>query len=139
MSVLTEELRQKIQAFLPHYPHRQAVTLPALHVVQRVDEIRARTFGSSVVLGAEVGDIQFLDWRFGEEKIAKWRHCPLGEVFKLLERRLPLAALPIAQLGKSGLQFLKRQPGAMDRPANQFRFHGNGFGHNSRSKIEKTN
>jgi NADH-quinone oxidoreductase subunit E len=34
MSVLTDELRQKIEAFLPRYPHKQAVTLPALHVVQ---------------------------------------------------------------------------------------------------------
>jgi NADH-quinone oxidoreductase subunit E len=34
MSVLTEELRQKIQAYLPRYPHKQAVTLPALHIVQ---------------------------------------------------------------------------------------------------------
>ena len=34
MSVLTEELRQKIQVFLPRYPHKQAVTLPALHIVQ---------------------------------------------------------------------------------------------------------
>jgi NADH-quinone oxidoreductase subunit E len=34
MAVLTEELRQKIQAYLPRYPHKQAVTLPALHIVQ---------------------------------------------------------------------------------------------------------
>jgi NADH-quinone oxidoreductase subunit E len=34
MSVLTDELRQKIQAYLPRYPNKQAVTLPALHVVQ---------------------------------------------------------------------------------------------------------
>jgi NADH-quinone oxidoreductase subunit E len=38
MSVLTEELRQKILAYLPHYPNKQAVTLPALHVVQ--DQLR---------------------------------------------------------------------------------------------------
>jgi NADH-quinone oxidoreductase subunit E len=38
MSVLTEELRQKIQAYLPRYPNKQAVTLPALHLVQ--DELR---------------------------------------------------------------------------------------------------
>jgi NADH-quinone oxidoreductase subunit E len=38
MSVLTEQLRQQIQAFLPRYPHKQAVTLPALHMVQ--DELR---------------------------------------------------------------------------------------------------
>jgi NADH-quinone oxidoreductase subunit E len=38
MSVLSEELRQKILAYLPRYPHKQAVTLPALHLVQ--DEMR---------------------------------------------------------------------------------------------------
>jgi NADH-quinone oxidoreductase subunit E len=34
VSVLTEELRQKILAYVPRYPSKQAVTLPALHVVQ---------------------------------------------------------------------------------------------------------
>jgi NADH-quinone oxidoreductase subunit E len=34
MSVLTDDLRQKILAYLPRYPSKQAVTLPALHVVQ---------------------------------------------------------------------------------------------------------
>ncbi len=34
MSVLSEDLRQKILAYLPRYPHKQAVTLPALHIVQ---------------------------------------------------------------------------------------------------------
>jgi NADH-quinone oxidoreductase subunit E len=34
MSVLSEELRQKIKDYLPRYPHKQAVTLPALHLVQ---------------------------------------------------------------------------------------------------------
>ena len=38
MSVLSEELRQKILSYLPRYPHKQAVTLPALHLVQ--DELR---------------------------------------------------------------------------------------------------
>ena len=38
MSVLTEELRRKIEAYLPRYPNKQAVTLPALHLVQ--DELR---------------------------------------------------------------------------------------------------
>lgn len=31
--VLTEELRQKILAYVPRYPNKQAVTLPALHLV----------------------------------------------------------------------------------------------------------
>jgi len=34
MAALNEELRQKIQAYLPRYPSKQAVTLPALHIVQ---------------------------------------------------------------------------------------------------------
>jgi NADH-quinone oxidoreductase subunit E len=34
MSVLDEELRQKILAYLPRYPRKQAVVLPALHLVQ---------------------------------------------------------------------------------------------------------
>jgi NADH-quinone oxidoreductase subunit E len=34
MSYLSEDLRQKILAYLPRYPSKQAVTLPALHVVQ---------------------------------------------------------------------------------------------------------
>src|SRR5438876_12371288 len=38
MSVLSAELRQKIEAYLPRYPSKQAVTLPALHLVH--DELR---------------------------------------------------------------------------------------------------
>jgi NADH-quinone oxidoreductase subunit E len=38
MAVLSEQLRQKITAYLPRYPSKQAVTLPALHAVQ--DELR---------------------------------------------------------------------------------------------------
>lgn len=34
MSALPEELRQKILAYVPRYPNKQAVTLPALHIVQ---------------------------------------------------------------------------------------------------------
>src|SRR5262249_33627958 len=38
MAHLPEEIRQKIVALLPRYPHKQAVTLPALHLVH--DELR---------------------------------------------------------------------------------------------------
>jgi NADH-quinone oxidoreductase subunit E len=34
MPALTDELREKIKAYLPRYPSKQAVTLPALHLVQ---------------------------------------------------------------------------------------------------------
>src|SRR5262245_9387080 len=38
MSVLNENIRAKIQAYLQRYPHKQAACLPALHIVQ--DELR---------------------------------------------------------------------------------------------------
>jgi NADH-quinone oxidoreductase subunit E len=38
MSFLSPELREKILAYVPRYPSKQAVTLPALHLVQ--DELR---------------------------------------------------------------------------------------------------
>ena len=34
MSVLGDDLRQKILAYLPRYPRKQAAVLPALHLVQ---------------------------------------------------------------------------------------------------------
>jgi NADH-quinone oxidoreductase subunit E len=34
MSVLSEDLKQRIRDYLPRYPSKQAVTLPALHLVQ---------------------------------------------------------------------------------------------------------
>lgn len=34
MSVLTDELRRKISAYFTRYPSKQAVTLPALHLIQ---------------------------------------------------------------------------------------------------------
>lgn len=38
MSILSEDLKQKIRAYFPRYPRKQAVTLPALHLVH--DELR---------------------------------------------------------------------------------------------------
>jgi NADH-quinone oxidoreductase subunit E len=38
MSVLSEEIRRRIEAYIARYPSKQAVTLPALHIVQ--DELR---------------------------------------------------------------------------------------------------
>jgi NADH-quinone oxidoreductase subunit E len=38
MSVLDEKLRSRIEGYLTRYPTKQAVTLPALHIVQ--DELR---------------------------------------------------------------------------------------------------
>jgi NADH-quinone oxidoreductase subunit E len=35
MAFLSPELRAQIEAYLPRYPNKQAVTLPALHLVQQ--------------------------------------------------------------------------------------------------------
>jgi NADH-quinone oxidoreductase subunit E len=37
-NVISDKMRTKIDAYMPHYPSKQAVTLPALHVIQ--DELR---------------------------------------------------------------------------------------------------
>lgn len=36
--VISDEMRRKIDGYMPRYPNKQAVTLPALHVIQ--DEMR---------------------------------------------------------------------------------------------------
>ena len=38
MPILTDEIRDRIKAYIPRYPSKQAVTLPALHIVH--DELR---------------------------------------------------------------------------------------------------
>ncbi|MBI1832299.1 MAG: NAD(P)H-dependent oxidoreductase subunit E [Planctomycetes bacterium] len=42
MAVLSNELRQKILAYIPRYPSKQAATLPALHIVH--DALRCVPF-----------------------------------------------------------------------------------------------
>jgi NADH-quinone oxidoreductase subunit E len=38
MSFLSDDIRERIKAYIPRYPSKQAVTLPALHIVH--DELR---------------------------------------------------------------------------------------------------
>ena len=38
MAFLSDDIRKRIEAYIPRYPSKQAVTLPALHIVQ--DELR---------------------------------------------------------------------------------------------------
>jgi len=42
MPGLSPELRQKIEAYLPRYPSKQAVTLPALHLVHDAERCVSR-------------------------------------------------------------------------------------------------
>jgi NADH-quinone oxidoreductase subunit E len=38
MAYLSDDIRRRIESYIPRYPSKQAVTLPALHIVQ--DELR---------------------------------------------------------------------------------------------------
>jgi NADH-quinone oxidoreductase subunit E len=88
MSALSEEQRQKILAYLPRYPRKQAVTLPALHIVQ--DEKRCvpleavREIADLLDLTpAEVNDtMTFYGFFRGE-------HNPLGKTRLWVCRSLP--------------------------------------------------
>lgn len=52
MSELTDEMRRTIRGLLPNYPSKQAVTLPALHIVQ--DERRCVSQGAIKEIAKEL-------------------------------------------------------------------------------------
>jgi NADH-quinone oxidoreductase subunit E len=80
MPVLSPELRDKIQSYIPKYPRKQAVTLPALHLVH--DELRTVSNEAIVEIAeilelhpSEVQDtMTFYEFFKGEgEKLGKTR------------------------------------------------------------------
>src|SRR5436190_18353041 len=88
MPVLSDELKQKIAAYFPRYPSKQAVTLPALHLVQ--DELRCVPPGAIREIAdlldlspAEVNDTMSFYGFFREE------NKPLGRVRLWVCRSLP--------------------------------------------------
>jgi NADH-quinone oxidoreductase subunit E len=88
MTVLSDDLRQKILGYLPRYPSKQAVTLPALHLVQ--DALRCvpleamREIADILDLSpAEVHDTMSFYGFFREEK------KPLGKTRLWVCRSLP--------------------------------------------------
>ena len=80
MSVLSDDLKERIRAYIPRYPSKQAVTLPALHMIQ--DELRNVPFEAIRELGeilelnpAEIYDAMSFYGFFKEEpnKLGKTR------------------------------------------------------------------
>src|ERR1700689_4195342 len=78
MAFLSEELRKKIAAYLPRYPSKQAVTLPALHLVHDAQRCVSREAIKEIadildLSPAEVYDTMTFYQFFREEK------APLGQ------------------------------------------------------------
>ncbi len=99
MPVLSEELRERIRAYIPKDPRKQAVTLPALHLVH--DEMRTVSNEAIVEIAellelhpAEVQDtMSFYQFFKGEgEKlgdtrlwVCRGRACMLRGAYELIE------------------------------------------------------
>jgi NADH-quinone oxidoreductase subunit E len=110
MSALSEDLRRKIEAYLPRYPSKQAVTLPALHLVQ--DEMRCvpleavREIARMLDLApAEVHDTMSFYGFFRTEK------DPLGKTRLWVCRSLACALRGGDELLESVCERLKVRPG----------------------------
>jgi len=111
MAFLTEQLREKIKAYLPRYPSKQAVTLPALHLVH--DEMRCvpreaiKEIADMLDLSpAEVHDAMTFYEFFHEES------CPLGKTRLWVCRSLACSLRGGEQLLTHLCQKLGVQPGA---------------------------
>jgi NADH-quinone oxidoreductase subunit E len=110
MSVLSEELRQKIRDYLPRYPNKQAVTLPALHIVQ--DALRC------VPLEAirEIADILDLSPAEVHDTMSFYgffrnKEHPLGKTRLWVCRSLACGLLGADELLKTVCQKLNVKPG----------------------------
>jgi NADH-quinone oxidoreductase subunit E len=110
MSVLSEELRQQILAYLPRYPRKQAATLPALHIVQ--DAMRCvpleavREIAELLDLSpAEINDtMTFYGFFRGEQN-------PLGKTRLWVCRSLPCMLRGAEELLANLCDQLEVQPG----------------------------
>ena len=111
MAFLSEDLRQRIAAYLPRYPSKQAVTLPALHLVH--DEMRCvpreaiKEIADMLDLSpAEVHDAMTFYEFFHEE------NCPLGKTRLWVCRSLACSLRDGEQLLTHLCQKLSVQPGS---------------------------
>lgn len=123
--MLSEEIKQRILAYLPRYPSKQAVVLPALHLVQ--DELRhvpleaIREIADLLDLSpAEVHDAMSFYGFFRTEK------DPLGRTRLWMCRGLACALRGGEELLKQVCDKLRVQPGG-----------GGGVAHAAMSKAEE--
>ena len=110
MSFLSPEIRQKIEAYIPRYPSKQAVTLPALHIVHDalhcVPHAAIREIADILDLSpAEVYDTMTFYQFFREEK------APLGQTRLWVCRSLACALRGGDDLLTNLCDKLRVQPG----------------------------
>jgi NADH-quinone oxidoreductase subunit E len=122
MPVLSPELRDKIKAYIPKYPRKQAVTLPALHLVH--DELRTVS-NEAIVEIAELLDLHpsevqdtmtfYAFFKSEGEKLGQTRlwvcrglACMLRGAYELIEHCEHKLGIPCGQTtadGKITLEF----------------------------------
>jgi NADH-quinone oxidoreductase subunit E len=110
MAVLSEEIRKQILAYIPRYPSKQAVTLPALHIVH--DAMRCvgheaiREIAAMLDLSpAEVYDTMTFYQFFREE------NAPLGKTRLWICRSLACGLRGGEELLEAFCEKLRVQPG----------------------------
>jgi NADH-quinone oxidoreductase subunit E len=114
MAALPEEIRQQILAYLPRYPSKQAVTLPALHIVH--DALRCvsneaiREIADMLDLSpAQVHDTMTFYQFFREE------NAPLGKTRLWVCRSLACGLRGGEELLETFCEKLHVQPGGTTR------------------------
>jgi NADH-quinone oxidoreductase subunit E len=112
MAFLSDDLRRKIEAYLPRYPSKQAVTLPALHLVH--DELRCvpREAIKEIADMLDLSPAEVLDTMTFYEFFHQ-ENCPLGKTRLWVCRSLACALRGGDQLLTHLCQKLSVQPGAM--------------------------
>src|SRR5260370_15029039 len=110
MSVLPEDLRERIRAYLPRYPNKQAAMLPALHLVHQtlrcVSLPAIREIADLLNLNpAEIQDTMSFYGFFRDEK------TPLGRTRLWVCRSLPCMLRGGEELLKDLCEKLDVQPG----------------------------
>jgi NADH-quinone oxidoreductase subunit E len=76
-AILTEELREKIRAYIPRYPSKRAVTLPALHLV--LEHFRCVPFKAMAEI-AEILEITSAEVHDTMSFYGFFPQAPLGDI-----------------------------------------------------------
>jgi NADH-quinone oxidoreductase subunit E len=106
--MLTEELRERIRAFIPRYPEKRAVTLPALHLVH--EHYRCVPYGAMAEI-AEILEITPAEVHDTMSFYGFFRQAPIGDVRVWICRSISCALRGGDELIEHACKRLNIQPG----------------------------